>query len=148
MAFATLQSCTLSGVDAVPITVEVHTAGGLPSVSLVGLPQSTVRESKDRVRAAIQNTGFEFPAVRVTVNLAPADFPKHGGRFDLPIALGIMLARGYLPSGCLDDYCVIGELSLNGELRPVNGVLPSALSLRESALQLLCPSENLSEAIR
>lgn len=148
MAFATLQSCTLSGVDAVPITVEVHTAGGLPSVSLVGLPQSTVRESKDRVRAAIQNTGFEFPAVRVTVNLAPADLPKHGGRFDLPIALGIMLARGYLPSGCLDDYCVIGELSLNGELRPVNGVLPSALSLRESALQLLCPSENLSEAIR
>jgi len=132
MAFATLQSCTLSGVDAVPITVEVHTAGGLPSVSLVGLPQSTVRESKDRVRAAIQNTGFEFPAVRVTVNLAPADLPKHGGRFDLPIALGIMLARGYLPSGCLDDYCVIGEL----------------MSLRESALQLLCPSENLSEAIR
>jgi len=123
MAFATLQSCTLSGVEAVPITVEVHTAGGLPSVNLVGLPQSTVRESKDRVRAAIQNTGFEFPAVRVTVNLAPADLPKHGGRFDLPIALGIMLARGYLPKGCLDGYCVIGELSLNGELRPVNGVL-------------------------
>lgn len=148
MAFATVQSCTLSGVDAVPITVEVHTAGGLPSVSLVGLPQSTVRESKDRVRAAIQNTGFEFPAVRVTINLAPADLPKHGGRFDLPIALGIMLARGYLPAGCLDGYCVIGELGLNGELRPVSGVLPSALSLRESSLQLLCPSDNLSEAIR
>lgn len=148
MAFATVQSCTLSGVYAVPITVEVHTAGGLPSVSLVGLPQSTVRESKDRVRAAIQNTGFEFPAVRITVNLAPADLPKHGGRFDLPIALGIMLARGYIPADSLDGYCVIGELGLNGEVRSVSGVLPSALSLADSSLQLLCPDENLSEAMR
>ena len=148
MAFATVNSCTLSGVTAVPITVEVHTAGGLPSVSLVGLPQSAVRESKDRVRAAIQNTGFEFPAVRITVNLAPADLPKHGGRFDLPIALGIMLARGYLPAGCLDDYCVIGELGLNGEVRSVSGVLPSALSLSGTTKTLLCPSSNLSESMR
>lgn len=148
MPYATVQSCTLSGVDAVPVTVEVHTSGGLPSVSLVGLPQSAVRESKDRVRAAIQNAGFEFPAIRITVNLAPADLPKQGGRFDLPIALGIMLARGYLPAGCLDDVCVIGELGLNGEVRGVSGVLPAALALRHSDTRLMCPDENLCEAMR
>ncbi len=148
MTFATVKSCTLSGVNAVPVTVEVHTTGGLPSVSLVGLPQSAVRESKDRVRAAIQNTGFDFPQSRVTINLAPADLPKQGGRFDLPIALGVMLARGYLPAHCLDDFCVVGELGLNGEVRGVNGVLPSALALRQSDTRLLCPDENLLEAIR
>ena len=148
MAFATVHSCTLSGVHAIPVTIEVHIAGGLPSVSLVGLPQTAVRESKDRVRAAIQNAGFEFPQVRVTVNLAPADLPKQGGRFDLPIALGIMLAKGYLPEGSLDNLCVVGELGLNGELRAINGVLPSALSLRASSQALLCPSDNLAEAMR
>jgi len=148
MTFSTVRSCTLSGVHAVPITVEVHTAGGLPSVNLVGLPQSAVRESKDRVRAAILNSGFEFPQVRVTINLAPADLPKQGSRFDLPIALGIMMAKGYLPEHSLNDLCVLGELSLNGELRAVTGVLPSALSLRASTQSLLCPSENLDEAMR
>lgn len=148
MAYATVRSCTLSGITAVPITVEVHTAGGLPCVNVVGLPQSAVRESKDRVKAAIQNSGFEFPAVRVTVNLAPADLPKHGGRFDLPIALGIMLARGYLPSGCLDNYCVVGELGLNGEVRAISGTLPCALALQGTTTTLLCPSKNLTEAMR
>jgi len=148
MSYATVQSCTLSGVNSVPITVEINIAGGLPSISLVGLPQTAVRESKDRVRAAIQNAGFEFPMVRVTVNLAPADLPKQGGRFDLPIALGIMLAKGYLPKHSLDDFCVIGELGLNGELRSVSGVLPAALALRGGPTQLLCPSDNLEEAIR
>ncbi len=148
MAYATVRSCTLAGITAVPITVEVHTAGGLPFVNIVGLPQSAVRESKDRVKAAIQNSGFEFPAVRVTVNLAPVDLPKHGGRFDLPIALGIMLARGYLPAGCLDNYCVVGELGLNGEVRSIGGALPCALALQDTPTQLLCPSQNLNEAIR
>lgn len=148
MSYATVQSCTLSGVNAVPIIVEVHISGGLPSVSLVGLPQTAVRESKDRVRAAIQNAGFEFPQVRVTVNLAPADLPKQGGRFDLPIALGIMMARGYLPKNSLDNLCVVGELGLNGELRAVTGVLPSALSLRFTKQTLLCPADNLTEAMR
>jgi len=148
MAFATVNSCTLSGVNAVPITVEVHISGGLPAVSLVGLPQSAVRESKDRVKAAIQNAGYDFPHVRVTINLAPADLPKQGGRFDLPIALGIMLAQGYLPKSSLEDLCVVGELGLNGELRAVTGVLPSALYLRASPQSLLCPADNLAEAMR
>ncbi len=148
MSYATVQSCTLVGIDAVPVTVEVHTSGGLPSVSLVGLPQSAVRESKDRVRAAIQNVGFDFPSSRVTINLAPADLPKHGGRFDLPIALGIMLARGYLPAGSLDNYCVIGELGLNGEIRGVSGVLPAALALRHKNTVLMCPDDNVNEALR
>lgn len=148
MSYATVHSCTLAGVNAVPIIVEVHISGGLPSVSLVGLPQSAVRESKDRVRAAIQNAGFEFPQVRVTVNLAPADLPKQGGRFDLPIALGIMMARGYVPENSLDNLCVVGELGLNGELRAVTGVLPSALSLRSTDKSLLCPADNLTEAMR
>jgi len=146
MSYATVQSCTVHGVGAISVSVEVHIAGGLPSVSLVGLPQSAVRESKDRVRAAIQNAGFDFPLVRVTVNLAPADLPKQGGRFDLPIALGIMLAKGYLPPDSLNNFCVIGELGLSGELRSVSGVLPSALALRNSEVQLLCPEANAKEA--
>ena len=148
MAFSTVLSCTLSGVDALPVSVEVHTAGGLPGMSLVGLPQSAVRESKDRVRAAIENNDFNWPQQKIIVNLAPADLPKHGGRFDLPIALGILLATGQLPASCLDKLVVLGELGLNGELRSVSGVLPTSYAYASTSQALLIPLENAAEALR
>lgn len=148
MAFATVCSCTLSGVDALAVTVEVHTAGGLPGMSLVGLPQSAVRESKDRVRAAIENIGFKWPQQRLIVNLAPADLPKHGGRFDLPIALGVLLATGQLPESSLDNLVVLGELGLDGELRSVSGVLPTSYAYASTPNALLIPLANAAEALR
>jgi len=148
MAFATVMSCTLSGVKALPVTVEVHTAGGLPGMSLVGLPQSTVRESKDRVRAAIENNKFKWPQQKIIVNLAPADLPKHGGRFDLPIALGILLATGQLPETCVHNLVVLGELGLNGEMRSISGVLPTSYAYAASTHALLIPWINAAEALR
>ena len=118
MSLATVASRALAGIDAPEVAVEVHLGPGLPSFTIVGLPDAEVREAKDRVRAALNHTQFEFPARRITVNLAPAELPKEGGRFDLPIALGILLASGQLPSGSLEGYELYGELSLNGELRP------------------------------
>jgi len=120
---AMINTRTVVGVTALPVTVEVHLANGLPSFSTVGLPETAVKESKDRVRGAILNSGFEFPAKRITVNLAPADLPKTGGRFDLPIAIGILVASGQLPNVDLNGYEMIGELALNGRLRQVSGVL-------------------------
>jgi len=148
MAFASLRSCTLSGVQALPVSVEVHTAGGLPGMSLVGLPQSTVRESKDRVRAAIENIDYTWPQQKIIVNLAPADLPKHGGRFDLPIALGILMATRQLPQGCLDGLVVLGELGLDGELRSVSGVLPTSYAYARSNKALYIPLANVAEALR
>jgi magnesium chelatase family protein len=118
-----LRSRALSGMAAPEVTVEVHLANGLPTFTIVGLPETEVKESKDRVRAALQNARFEFPARRITVNLAPADLPKESGRFDLPIALGILAASGQLPSDEFDQYEFAGELSLSGRLRPVRGSL-------------------------
>ena len=146
MSFATVQSCTLSGVTALPVTVEVHIGGGLPGMSIVGLPQSAVRESKDRVKAAIVNAGLNYPMVRIVVNLAPADLPKQGGRFDLPIALGVLLATGQLPEGALDELVVVGELGLTGEIRAVSGALPTALAFSDSSTGLLIPASNYNEA--
>src|SRR3954469_3302206 len=123
MSLAVLFSRSLAGMDAPLVTVEAHLANGLPSFTIVGLPEAEVREARDRVRAAIQNARFEFPARRITVNLAPADLPKEGGRFDLPIALGILAASGQVPMEALDRYEFSGELSLTGELRPVRGAL-------------------------
>jgi len=137
MSFATVHSCTLAGVSALPVIVEVHIAGGLPGTSIVGLPQSAVRESKDRVKAAIKHAGFNFPMVKVIINLAPADLPKQGGRFDLPIALGVLMATGQLPEDATDEWVVIGELGLTGDVRAVSGVLPTALSLADSSRGLL-----------
>ena len=148
MAFATVHSCTLSGVNALPVAVEVHTSGGLPAMSLVGLPQSTVRESKDRVRAAIENIDYKWPQKKIIVNLAPADLPKHGGRFDLPIALGILQATGQLPEGCLDGLVVLGELGLEGQLRSISGVLPTSYAHASSKKALFIPAVNVSEALR
>lgn len=117
MALAVLRSRALAGLAAPEVTVEVHLAGGLPAFTLVGLPDTEVKEARDRVRAAIQNCGFEFPPRRITVNLAPADLPKESGRFDLPIALGILLASGQLKAPTLDEHEFAGELALSGELR-------------------------------
>jgi len=146
MALATVRSCALDGVRPRPITVEVHIGGGLPGMSIVGLPNSAVREARDRVRAALSHLGFRMPQVKVTVNLAPADVPKDGGRFDLPIALGLLLATRQLPAGCLDSMVVVGELGLGGELRSVPGALPVALSLYGSDDTLLLPATCVEEA--
>ncbi len=148
MSHATVESCTLAGLSALPVIVEVHTGGGLPAMSIVGLPQSAVRESKDRVRAAIEHVGLSFPQVRVIVNLAPADLPKQGGRFDLPIAIALLIATGQLPPDAAHGLVIIGELGLTGEVRPVTGVLPTALFLANGNRALLLPASNAAEAAR
>ena len=122
MSLAVVYTRAQVGIGAPEVRVEVHLANGLPSLAIVGLPETTVKESKDRVRAAILNSRFEFPARRITVNLAPADIPKEGGRFDLPIALGILAASGQVPAETLDRHEFAGELALSGEVRPVRGV--------------------------
>ena len=148
MAFATVMSCTLSGIHALPVVVEVHTAGGLPGTSIVGLPQSEVRESKDRVRASIENIGMKWPQQKIIINLAPADLPKRGGRFDLAIALGVLLATGQLPRECLHNLVVLGELGLDGGLRSVSGILPTAYAFTNAEQALYIPLENVAEALR
>ena len=146
MSLATLYSRAGVGVDAPLVTVEVHLGGGLPSLSIVGLPELAVKESKDRVRGALLTAQFEFPPKRITINLAPADLPKEGGRFDLAVALGILGASGQVQGQQLRDYEFIGELALSGELRPVRGVLPVALAARAAGRRLLVPTENAPEA--
>jgi magnesium chelatase family protein len=123
----------LEGLSAPEVTVEVHLAAGLPAFTLVGLPDTEVREARDRVRAAIQNCGFEFPQRRITVNLAPADLPKESGRFDLPIALGILIASGQLKATALDQHEFAGELALSGELRAVRGTLAMCAAMHRDA---------------
>ncbi|MDD1611980.1 MAG: YifB family Mg chelatase-like AAA ATPase [Methylococcaceae bacterium] len=146
MALAVVYSRGRSGIDAPLVMVEVDVANGLPALNIVGLPEAAVKESKDRVRGAIQNSRFEFPAQRITVNLAPADLPKEGGRFDLAIALGILAASGQIPGTKLAEFECVGELSLGGELRPVNGVLPVAIQARNNQRKLILPRDNTSEA--
>ncbi|GDX84830.1 hypothetical protein LBMAG43_08720 [Methylococcaceae bacterium] len=146
MGLAVIYSRGRSGIDAPLVTVEVHVANGLPALNIVGLPETAVKESKDRVRGAIQNCRFDFPAQRITVNLAPADLPKEGGRFDLAIALGILAASGQISTKDLDKYECVGELSLGGELRPITGVLPVAIRARDCNRQLILPKENTAEA--
>ena len=146
MGLALVHGRARAGIRAPEVKVEVHLAGGLPSMSIVGLPEAAVREAKDRVRAAIQCAQFEFPARRITVNLAPADLPKGGGRFDLPIALGILAASGQIPAEALRDWEFIGELGLTGELRATDGVLPAALAVAATGRRLLVPAANGEEA--
>jgi len=143
---AIVHSRATIGVSAPAVTVEVHLSGGLPALSIVGLPETGVRESKERVRSALLNAGFEFPARRITINLAPADLPKEGGRFDLPIALGILAASGQIPAESLSDCEFLGELSLDGALRPLKGVLPAVLAARQEQRSLLVPQGNAEEA--
>ncbi len=146
MSLAIVHSRAQVGVEAPCVTVEAHLANGLPSLTLVGLPETAVKESKDRVRSAILTSGFDFPARRITLNLAPADLPKDGGRFDLSIALGILAASGQIPADSLDGIECLGELALSGALRPVQGVLPAALAAREAGRALLVPRANAEEA--
>ena len=146
MSLALIQTRALDGLQAPPVTVEVHVANGLPAFSLVGLADAEVREARDRVRAALLSSGFEFPARRITVNLAPADLPKDSGRFDLPIALGLLAASGQLPALNLQDYEFAGELSLTGSLRPVRGALALALACQSAGRTLILPVASGSEA--
>ena len=148
MSLARVRTRAQLGLDAPPVTVEVHLSPGLPGLAIVGLPEAAVRESKDRVRSALINSGFEFPQRRITINLAPADLPKFGGRFDLPIALGILAANGQLPPGVLDRAEFMGELALSGELRAVNGVLSASLAARDAGHALFVPAANALEAAR
>jgi magnesium chelatase family protein len=146
MSVAILHSRALAGVAAPRVAVEVHIAGGLPGIHLVGLPEAEVREARDRVRAALQNAQFEFPARKVTVNLAPADLRKESGRFDLPIALGILAATGQIPSHQLGQYEFAGELALTGDLRPVRGALAMARSARSDGRAFVLPAASATEA--
>jgi magnesium chelatase family protein len=147
MALATVRSRAQNGLTADLVTVEVHLAPGLPGLSIVGLPEAAVREARDRVRAAIVNCGYQFPNRRITVNLAPADLPKEGGRFDLPIALGVLAASSQIPSAILDGLEVLGELSLTGEVRPIRGALSAAIKCAKSGRRLLVPAANAPEAL-
>ena len=146
MSLAVLYSRSLAGMDAPLVTVEAHLANGLPSFTIVGLPEAEVKEAKDRVRAALQNARFEFPARRITVNLAPADLPKESWRFDLPIALGILAASGQLPADGLAGYEFAGELALTGELRPIRGTLAMMYGASRDQRAFVVPHENAPEA--
>jgi magnesium chelatase family protein len=146
MSLAVLHSRALTGMDAPEVTVEVHLSGGLPSFTIVGLPETEVKEARDRVRAALVNAHFEFPARRLTVNLAPADLPKESGRFDLPIALGILAASGQLPANRLEEYEFAGELSLTGELRPIRGALAMTYKAHRCGRAFVLPRASAEEA--
>src|SRR4051812_28464812 len=149
MSLSLVHSRALLGLEARPVCVEVHLANGLPSFTLVGLAETEVKEARERVRSAIQNTGLEFPAnKRITVNLAPADLPKDSGRFDLPIALGILAASGQIDGAKLAGHEFAGELSLSGALRPVRGALATSLALHTAgiAARLVLPPGSAEEA--
>ncbi len=142
-----IKSAALMGIDSYPVNIEVDLSNGLPSFDIVGLPDSAVKESRERVRTAIRNSGFSFPVKRITVNLAPADTKKEGASFDLPIALGILAASGLFPESTLADSVVTGELSLDGSVRPVNGVLPMMYdSYQRGIKKCFVPADNAEEA--
>ena len=143
---AILSSCGLSGIDGYAVDVEVNLAHGMPMFDIVGLPDASVKESRERVRAALKNGGFQFPAERLTVNLAPADLKKEGPSYDLPIALGILCCMGVIDAETVRDVCVFGELSLDGSVRPVRGALPMVISARERGVRrVLVPEANVNE---
>ena len=146
MSLATVHSRAQVGINAPQVTIEVHLSNGLPSLSIVGLADTEVKESKDRVRAALINSQFDFPTRRITINLAPADLPKEGSRFDLPIAIGILAASGQIPVEKLGQFEFIGELALSGELREIRGVLPAAVQCRDKKRKLVLPQQNAHEA--
>lgn len=146
MSLAVLRSRALAGMAAPEVTVEVHIAAGLPSFTLVGLPDTEVKEARDRVRAALQNCRFDFPQKRITVNLAPADLPKESGRFDLPIALGILIASGQIQARDIDQYEFAGELALGGELRGIHGALAMCAAVAGEGRTFVLPQANAEEA--
>ncbi|TBR44862.1 ATP-dependent protease [Marinomonas agarivorans] len=146
MSLATLYSRARVGIDSPLVTVETHISNGLPALNIVGLPEAAVREAKDRVRSAIMVSEFEFPTQRITINLAPADLPKEGGRYDLAIALSILVASGQLGKVDVSAYEFIGELALSGDVRTVAGILPAAVACRQDNRQLILPVGNQTEA--
>ena len=146
MAFSVVNSRALTGMDAPLVEVETHLANGLPQFNIVGLPDTEVKESRDRVRAAILQSGFDFPAQKITVNLAPADLPKESGRFDLPIAIGILAASGQVAADDLPRYELAGELALSGSLRPIRGALAMAWQGRQAGRAFILPAENARQA--
>lgn len=144
---ATLKSATLYGLEAIPVIVEVDVAHGLPGMTIVGLPDKAVEEAKERVRAALSNSGFQIPAKRIIINLAPADLKKEGAGFDLPIALGILIAEGIISKNALDSHIVAGELALTGEIRHIPGVLPITLCAKKEHIATVCiPASDAPEA--
>ncbi len=147
MSVAILRSRAQLGTEAPPVTIEVFLSGGLPVFTVVGMPETAVRESKDRVRAAILSSGFRFPQERITVSLGPADMRKTGGRFDLAIALGILASSEQIPAEAVSGYEFFGELALNGDIRRVPGVLPAALKARAAGRRLIVPADNGDEAL-
>ena len=146
MTLAVVTSRALAGMEAPEVVVEAHLANGLPSFTLVGLPDTEVKEARDRVRAALLQSGFEFPQRRITVNLAPADLPKESGRFDLPIAIGLLAASGQLPGATLEDYEFAGELALTGQLRPIRGALAMMLGAARDRRAFILPRASAEEA--
>lgn len=148
MSFAQVYTRSVVGLNAPSVMVEVHLSQGLPAVTIVGLPEAAVRESKDRVRSAIINSGFQFPNRRLTINLAPADLPKDGARLDLPIAIGILAASGQIDETVLAQYEFIGELALNGDLRGIAGALAVSRALKADQRTLIVPKDNADEAVK
>ncbi|MCL2917019.1 YifB family Mg chelatase-like AAA ATPase [Shewanella litorisediminis] len=146
MAIACVATRASLGVEAPAVTVEVHLANGLPAFNLVGLPEASVKEARERVRSALVNAGFEFPMRRITVNLAPADLPKQGGRYDLPIAIGILAASGQIPLTSLKDREFVGELALSGDIRHCPGLLPVIVAARRGGRELILPLANRADA--
>lgn len=143
---ARVKTVAFQGIEAIPVDVQVMVAPGKMGIQIVGLPDKAVAESRERVHAALHASGLSMPPKRVTVNLAPADLPKEGSHYDLPIALGLMAALGAIPADALTDFMVLGELSLDGAITPVNGVLPAAMGANAIGLGLICPAECGSEA--
>lgn len=146
MSLAVVKSRGQLGVTAPLVNVEVHLSNGVPKLAMVGLPETAVKESKDRVRSALLTSQFEFPAKRITINLSPADLPKEGGRFDLPVAIGVLVASGQLCTPYLDKFEFAGELGLDGSLRPITGVLPLAYAAQQAGRPLFLPKANADEA--
>ena len=143
---AFISSCGLNGIEGFPVNVEVNLDGGVPMFEVVGLPDASVKESRERVRAALKNSGYPFPSDRLTVNLAPADLRKEGPSYDLPIALGILVCSGLIDQRPVKDVCIFGELSLDGSVRPVRGALPMVISARERGVRrVLLPEANVNE---
>jgi magnesium chelatase family protein len=144
---AKVNSAALYGIDALRVEVEIDLASGLPQLATVGLPEGAVKESKDRIRAAVKNCGYTFPAKRITINLAPADIKKEGSSYDLPMAVGILAAEGLVEKNRLDDYLLIGELSLDGTIKPVRGALPVAMAAKKEKVKgVMLPEQNAPEA--
>lgn len=146
MAIACVATRASKGVDAPAVTVEVHLNNGLPAFNLVGLPETSVKEAKERVRSAIINAGFEFPTRRITVNLAPADLPKQGGRYDLPIAIGILAASKKIPKNNLKNHEFVGEFALSGHIKHIHGLFPVIVEARKQNTELIIPLDNRADA--